>query len=115
MKFGLFMRQAGGGCDYMVGCGCEFVEFEAKDMKDAIRKVTADPDEEESLSYHGFSLDGERTLSEAFIFKVEDTVDVKTPFENGLNKLHEAEEKAEQARKESDERTQYEKLKRKFG
>jgi len=39
MKFLILLEQNGEGCDYTIGCGINFEEIEAKDLKSACQRV----------------------------------------------------------------------------
>lgn len=85
MRFALWMKQAGGGCDYMVGCGEKMKFFEAENVEEAIKRVIQLDDcehfvpENEAgiLSWHGLSIEGgERSLERAILFPLESGVDI---------------------------------------
>jgi hypothetical protein len=127
MKFALWMRQEGGGCDYMIGCGQKIV-FDADDLQAAQDECVRIEDENEDteeewnpgiLQEHFNYNSGECKLSAAILFPLDGAdVDIVKKFKQNIkaadDKSKEAERIAAAKQKEEHDKAEFERLKKKF-
>lgn len=102
MKFYLLLEGPGEGCDYTIGCNKTWREFNASDLPAALAKANKIILEE-----------GEERVEKAALLSVEavQTVDVRGLF----REAEEMRRKRAKTVEERAERTEYERLKKKFG
>jgi hypothetical protein len=114
MNYIAFVQQKSKGCDYTIGCGVALWGLKAASYEDAMaelyNKILVPEEGEDYLPYGPGS---EEVLKSATLYEVSNAweIPLKLWFEKAVNDKRSKEE----IRKESDEREQYERLKKKFG
>ncbi len=105
-KFCLVMRQSGEGCDYTIGCGFRWEILHADTPEEALSSAKG------VVLYHGWSKDG---VSEAFLLPADAMVNLGPLLD--ADRAEEAAERAasDRAAAEAAERSEYERLRGKFG
>lgn len=140
MKYFLYRRQSGEGCDYTIGCGSKLEQLEAISMAEAIDQVVGLTSENwkddlvedaNSVDYsvddyiHDIVMhetthlgdvdpDSDRRMEEITLYEVNDEVDMIPLMEAKLAELREFQKELDRQQDERRERAQYEKLKKKF-
>jgi hypothetical protein len=115
MRFILFEKQSGYGCDYTIGCGLRFRRLQAQTMEDAKAEVlterlqNADDREDDT----GASFTEER--DEIRLWAVAEEVDLMPWLEARAGERRRAAATARQKTAEDAERAAYERLRKKFG
>jgi len=119
MKFICVMKQNGEGCDYTIGCGMRFFTLNAETPEEATDKIIKKLDFEDYESgnsnpgYH--CKDGEQELSIWRLFEIKAEYNLLELLHQWEVNFNEAENTRKTAKKEAEERAEYEKLKQKFG
>lgn len=127
MKYYLFRRQSGQGCDYTIGCGLSLERLSAKTKEEAIEEVIDLPDDwqeiEDEDELHDILCDtglsdadpaGFRPMSEVTLLEVASETDLLPILRAKLAEVNALKEKRAAQRQEEAERAQYEKLRKKF-
>ena len=102
-KYILIAKQRGGGCDYTIGCAMNYEMLQSPTLKKAIVEARGRINRTYS--------DEEYHLKEALVVELKHTIDVDQIYA----KLDETKYKREEAKRDADERKQYEALKQKYG
>jgi len=104
MIYKVLLTQQGEGCDYSISCGTDLVNIEAKNIEEATEKLTSLIEE---VYNHDMAM-----IESAEIFEIRNSaiVDVSSIYSYINNKEKDAENK----KNEDDERTEFERLKKKF-
>lgn len=103
MKYGIVIKQEGEGCDYTIGCGTRFVEFDAPDdvaARDWVREQHT-PDEDNTRPYLAGE-NNETTFERVTLVKIVEVLpieawrdEVAAKARNAIAKRDDAAEKAE--------------------
>ena len=104
MKYKAYLKQAGKGCDYTIGCAQTVISIDANNMDEAKQKLTATIIEE--YSYDEGMLDSAELYecNEVFTMSIDEI----------YAKKEQLKQQEEQKRQEEAERREYERLKHKF-
>lgn len=104
MKYKAYLKQAGEGCDYTIGCAQTVINIEATSMEEAKQKLTAKIIEE--YSYDEGMLDSAELYECSEVFAM--------PIDDIYAKKEQLKQQEEQRKQEESERREYERLKHKF-
>ena len=104
-NYKVYLKQAGEGCDYTIGCGQIVITIEAENIKDAtiqLKEIIAD-------EYNSM----ETKLEKVEIYEISQVG--KFDINHFYEQLERMEELANNSSKEEAEKLEYERLKAKFG
>ena len=104
MKYKAYLKQAGEGCDYTIGCTQTVINIEATNMDEAKQKLTA-------IIIEEYSYD-ERILDSVELYECNEVFAM--PLDDIYAKKEQLEQQEQQRRQEEAERREYERLKHKF-
>ena len=115
MRYFLHEKQPN-GCDYTIGCGVRLSEIEgAQSMNEAVQMATAlNPSPGEDLEWNARIITkGEMALSHAEVLAVSEVVVIDLEFFRTVRQA--LRDKASVLSREASDRTEYERLHKKFG
>ena len=104
MKYKAYLKQAGEGCDYTIGCAQTVIEIDATSMEEAKQKLT-------DTIIEDYSYD-ERMLDSAELYECNEVFAM--PVDEIYAKKEQLEQQEQQRKQEEAERREYERLKHKF-
>lgn len=104
MKYKAYLKQAGEGCDYTIGCAQTVINIEATNMDEAKQKLTA-------IIIEEYSYD-EGILDSAELYECNEVFAM--PVDDIYAKKEQLEQLEQQRQQEEAERREYERLKHKF-
>jgi len=84
-KYVAYMKQAGEGCDYTIGCGTVVKFMKSDNIQDAKKEAR------EILEYYGCNPGSERELSDFLIFEIKETFDFLDEFYSDIIRSKELE------------------------